>query len=58
VKAGDVLARIPTEGAKTATSPRSARVRSCSRRVSQGLRVLAETDGYIEFGKDTRTSAA
>src|SRR5882672_4941145 len=54
VKAGDVLARIPTEGAKTRDItgglPRVAELFEA--RKHKDCAVLAETDGYIEFGKD------
>ena len=54
VKAGDVLARIPTEGAKTRDItgglPRVAELFEA--RKPKDCAVLAETDGYIEFGKD------
>jgi DNA-directed RNA polymerase subunit beta' len=54
VKAGDVLARIPTEGAKTRDItgglPRVAELFEA--RKPKESAVLAETDGFIEFGKD------
>ena len=54
VHAGDVLARIPTEGAKTRDItgglPRVAELFEA--RKPKDTAVLAETDGYIEFGKD------
>ncbi|HYM17554.1 MAG TPA: DNA-directed RNA polymerase subunit beta' [Micropepsaceae bacterium] len=54
VKAGDVLARIPTEGAKTRDItgglPRVAELFEA--RKPKDCAVLAEVDGYIEFGKD------
>jgi DNA-directed RNA polymerase subunit beta' len=54
VKAGDVLARIPTEGAKTRDItgglPRVAELFEA--RKPKDCAVLAESDGYIEFGKD------
>jgi DNA-directed RNA polymerase subunit beta' len=54
VKAGDVLARIPTEGAKTRDItgglPRVAELFEA--RKPKDAAVLAEIDGYIEFGKD------
>jgi DNA-directed RNA polymerase subunit beta' len=54
VKAGDVLARIPTEGAKTRDItgglPRVAELFEA--RKPKDCAVLAEADGYIEFGKD------
>src|SRR4029079_9909889 len=54
VKGGDVLARIPTEGAKTRDItgglPRVAEMFEA--RKPKDCAVLAETDGYIEFGKD------
>ena len=54
IKAGDVLARIPTEGAKTRDItgglPRVAELFEA--RKPKDCAVLAETDGYIEFGKD------
>jgi DNA-directed RNA polymerase subunit beta' len=54
VKAGDVLARIPTEGAKTRDItgglPRVAELFEA--RKPKDAAVLAEVDGYIEFGKD------
>jgi DNA-directed RNA polymerase subunit beta' len=54
VKAGDVLARIPTEGAKTRDItgglPRVAELFEA--RKPKDCAVLAEIDGYIEFGKD------
>ena len=54
VKAGDVLARIPTEGAKTRDItgglPRVAELFEA--RKPKDCAVLAETDGYIEFGRD------
>ena len=54
VKAGDVLARIPTEGAKTRDItgglPRVAELFEA--RKPKEAAVLAETDGFVEFGKD------
>jgi DNA-directed RNA polymerase subunit beta' len=54
VKAGDLLARIPTEGAKTRDItgglPRVAELFEA--RKPKECAVLAETDGYVEFGKD------
>jgi DNA-directed RNA polymerase subunit beta' len=54
VKGGDVLARIPTEGAKTRDItgglPRVAELFEA--RKPKDAAVLAEVDGYIEFGKD------
>jgi len=54
VKAGDVLSRMPTEGAKTRDItgglPRVAELFEA--RKPKDCAVLAETDGYIEFGKD------
>jgi DNA-directed RNA polymerase subunit beta' len=54
VKAGDVLARLPTEGAKTRDItgglPRVAELFEA--RKPKEAAVLAEVDGFIEFGKD------
>ena len=54
VRAGDVLARIPTEGAKTRDItgglPRVAELFEA--RKPKECAVLAETDGFVEFGKD------
>ncbi len=54
VKAGDMLARIPTEGAKTRDItgglPRVAELFEA--RKPKECAVLAETDGFVEFGKD------
>ena len=54
VKAGDVLARLPTEGAKTRDItgglPRVAELFEA--RKPKEAAVLAETDGFVEFGKD------
>jgi DNA-directed RNA polymerase subunit beta' len=54
VKAGDVLARIPTEGAKTRDItgglPRVAELFEA--RKPKDAAVLAEIEGYVEFGKD------
>ncbi len=54
VKAGDVLARIPTEGAKTRDItgglPRVAELFEA--RKPKESAVLAEMDGFVEFGKD------
>ena len=54
VRAGDVLARIPTEGAKTRDItgglPRVAELFEA--RKPKEAAVLAETDGFVEFGKD------
>ena len=54
VHAGDVLARIPTEGAKTRDItgglPRVAELFEA--RKPKECAVLAETDGFVEFGKD------
>jgi DNA-directed RNA polymerase subunit beta' len=54
VKAGDMLARIPTEGAKTRDItgglPRVAELFEA--RKPKEAAVLAETDGFVEFGKD------
>ena len=52
VHAGDVLARIPTEGAKTRDItgglPRVAELFEA--RKPKEAAVLAETDGFVEFG--------
>jgi DNA-directed RNA polymerase subunit beta' len=54
VHAGDVLARIPTEGAKTRDItgglPRVAELFEA--RKPKECAVLAEIDGFVEFGKD------
>ena len=54
VRAGDVLARIPTEGAKTRDItgglPRVAELFEA--RKPKESAVLAETAGFVEFGKD------
>ncbi|MGQ0742290.1 MAG: DNA-directed RNA polymerase subunit beta' [Alphaproteobacteria bacterium] len=54
VKAGDALARIPTESAKTRDItgglPRVAELFEA--RKPKDCAVLAEVDGYIEYGKD------
>jgi DNA-directed RNA polymerase subunit beta' len=54
VHAGDVLARIPTEGAKTRDItgglPRVAELFEA--RKPKECAVLAEVDGFVEFGKD------
>jgi DNA-directed RNA polymerase subunit beta' len=54
VRAGDVLARIPTEGAKTRDItgglPRVAELFEARKPKDQA--VLAEDDGFVEFGKD------
>ena len=54
VKAGDLLARIPTEGAKTRDItgglPRVAELFEA--RKPKECAVLAESDGFVEFGKD------
>ncbi|MGB8362935.1 MAG: DNA-directed RNA polymerase subunit beta' [Rhizomicrobium sp.] len=54
VKAGDVLARLPTEGAKTRDItgglPRVAELFEA--RKPKECAVLAELDGFVEFGKD------
>jgi DNA-directed RNA polymerase subunit beta' len=54
VRAGDVIARIPTEGAKTRDItgglPRVAELFEA--RKPKEAAVLAETDGFVEFGKD------
>jgi DNA-directed RNA polymerase subunit beta' len=54
VKAGDVLARIPTEGAKTRDItgglPRVAELFEA--RKPKESAILADIDGFIEFGKD------
>ncbi len=54
VKAGDILARNPTEGAKTRDItgglPRVAELFEA--RKPKESAVLAETDGFVEFGKD------
>ncbi len=54
VKAGDLLARIPTEGAKTRDItgglPRVAELFEA--RKPKECAVLAECDGFVEFGKD------
>ncbi|MDE2464968.1 MAG: DNA-directed RNA polymerase subunit beta' [Alphaproteobacteria bacterium] len=54
VKAGDVLARLPTEGAKTRDItgglPRVAELFEA--RKPKECAVLAEVDGFVEFGKD------
>jgi DNA-directed RNA polymerase subunit beta' len=54
IKAGDVLARIPTEGAKTRDItgglPRVAELFEA--RKPKECAVLAEGDGFVEFGKD------
>ncbi|HEX4293157.1 MAG TPA: DNA-directed RNA polymerase subunit beta', partial [Rhizomicrobium sp.] len=54
VRAGDVVARIPTEGAKTRDItgglPRVAELFEA--RKPKEAAVLAEADGFVEFGKD------
>jgi DNA-directed RNA polymerase subunit beta' len=54
IRAGDVLARIPTEGAKTRDItgglPRVAELFEA--RKPKEAAVLAEMDGFVEFGKD------
>ncbi len=54
VKAGDVLARIPTEGAKTRDItgglPRVAELFEARRPKDHAI--IAEIDGHIEFGRD------
>jgi DNA-directed RNA polymerase subunit beta' len=54
VRAGDVLARVPTEGAKTRDItgglPRVAELFEA--RKPKEAAVLAESDGFVEFGKD------
>jgi DNA-directed RNA polymerase subunit beta' len=54
VRAGDVLARLPTEGAKTRDItgglPRVAELFEA--RKPKEAAVLAEADGFVEFGKD------
>ncbi len=54
VKAGDVIARLPTEGAKTRDItgglPRVAELFEA--RKPKECAVLAENDGFVEFGKD------
>jgi DNA-directed RNA polymerase subunit beta' len=54
VRAGDVLARLPTEGAKTRDItgglPRVAELFEA--RKPKEAAVLAEDDGFVEFGKD------
>jgi len=54
VRAGDVIARVPTEGAKTRDItgglPRVAELFEA--RKPKEAAVLAETDGFVEFGKD------
>ena len=54
IRAGDVVARIPTEGAKTRDItgglPRVAELFEA--RKPKEAAVLAETDGFVEFGKD------
>ncbi len=54
VREGDILARIPTEGAKTRDItgglPRVAELFEA--RKPKDHAVIAETDGWIEFGKD------
>ncbi|HEX3666000.1 MAG TPA: DNA-directed RNA polymerase subunit beta' [Rhizomicrobium sp.] len=54
VKAGDVLARLPTEGAKTRDItgglPRVAELFEA--RKPKECAVLAEAEGFVEFGKD------
>jgi len=57
VHAGDVLARIPREGSKTRDItgglPRVAELFEARR--PKDCAVLAECDGYVEFGKDYKT---
>src|SRR6201999_3218223 len=54
IRAGDVIARIPTEGAKTRDItgglPRVAELFEA--RKPKEAAVLAEADGFVEFGKD------
>jgi DNA-directed RNA polymerase subunit beta' len=54
IRAGDVLARVPTEGTKTRDItgglPRVAELFEA--RKPKEAAVLAETDGFVEFGKD------
>jgi DNA-directed RNA polymerase subunit beta' len=59
VKAGDVVARIPREGAKTKDItgglPRVAELFEARRPKDHAI--IAEIDGYVKFGATTRTSA-
>ena len=60
VKPGEVLARMPTESAKTRDItgglPRVAELFEARR--PKDCAVIAEMDGRVEFGRDYRTSAA
>ncbi len=60
IKAGDMLARIPTEGAKTATSRAACRAwRSCSKRASpRKRRFLPRPTASWSSARTTRTSVA
>jgi DNA-directed RNA polymerase subunit beta' len=57
VRAGDILARIPTEGAKTRDItgglPRVAELFEARR--PKDAAIIAESDGWIEFGKDYKS---
>ncbi len=57
VKAGDVLARIPREGSKTRDItgglPRVAELFEA--RKPKEYAIIADQDGYVEFGKDYKT---
>ncbi len=57
VKAGDVLARIPREGSKTRDItgglPRVAELFEA--RKPKDYAIIADQDGYVEFGKDYKT---
>ena len=59
IKAGDVVARIPREGAKTKDItgglPRVAELFEARRPKDHAI--IAEIDGYVRFGRTTRTSA-
>ena len=52
--AGDVVARIPREGAKTKDITGGLpRVADCSKRaVPKDHAIIAEIDGYVRFGRD------
>ena len=60
IRAGDVLARIPREGAKTKDItgglPRVAELFEARRPKDHAI--IAEIDGYVRFGATIRTSAA
>ena len=58
VAVGDIIARIPQESSRLATSPAVCHEwPTCSKPANREQAILAEKSGIIEFGKEPRASS-